>query len=185
MIRSLWGYATPHESFAKAKTAVNTAIKLDETCAEAHETVGWIALGYDWDWKKAKESFERAIESNPNYRYGYLGLASYLALAGRFDEAIDELKKAGEDPNRLLDSYLGLAVCFREKNMFKESLQYLKKGINSKDISENKKLALNDEMAITYKKKGKARKAQKIFKQIYKTDSDFREVKRELAEESS
>jgi TolB-like protein len=35
-VPSLLGYATPHESFAKAKTAANTAIELDETCAEAH-----------------------------------------------------------------------------------------------------------------------------------------------------
>jgi len=91
---SVWGYATPHESFAKAKTAVNTAIRLDETCAEAHETVGWIALNYEWDWQKAKLSFERAIELNPNYRYGYVGLAWYLVLAGRFDDAIEVMQTA-------------------------------------------------------------------------------------------
>jgi serine/threonine protein kinase/Flp pilus assembly protein TadD len=93
-IPSVCGYATPHESFAKAKTAVNTAIRLDETCAEAYETVGWIALNYDWEWQKAKLSFERAIELNPNYRYGYVGLAWYLVVAGRFDDAIDVMQTA-------------------------------------------------------------------------------------------
>jgi serine/threonine protein kinase len=87
-VPSLWGYATPHESFARAKTAVNTAIRLDETCAAAHHVGGWISLYYDWDWKKAKLSLERAIELNPNYRYGYHALAWYLVVAGRFDEAI-------------------------------------------------------------------------------------------------
>jgi len=44
---------------------------------------------------------------------------------------------------------------------------------------------LDYERAVTYKKKGKLRKAQKLFKVIHKTDSAFREVKRELAEVSS
>ncbi|MHC4484695.1 MAG: protein kinase domain-containing protein [Planctomycetota bacterium] len=93
-VPSVWGYAAPHESFARAKSAANTAIKLDETCAEAHGTVGWIALFYDWDWQKAKLSLERAIELNPNYSAGYHGLAWYLVVAGRLDEAIDMMQTA-------------------------------------------------------------------------------------------
>jgi len=93
-VPSVLGYATPHESFARAKTAANTAIQLDETCAEAHETVGWISLYYDWDWQKAKLSLERAIDLNPNYRYGHHSLAWYFVVAGRFDEAIDAMQTA-------------------------------------------------------------------------------------------
>jgi TolB-like protein len=92
--RSIWGYATPHESFARGKTAVNTAIELDETCGEAHAMIGWIALFYDWDWQKAKQSLERAIDFNPNYSRGHQGLAWYLVASGRFDEAIDTMQTA-------------------------------------------------------------------------------------------
>ncbi|MHC4507507.1 MAG: protein kinase domain-containing protein, partial [Planctomycetota bacterium] len=91
---SIWGYTTPHESFARAKTAANTAIELDETCADAHGAVGWIALFYDWDWQKAKLSFERAIDLNPNYSDGYHGLVWYLVVAGRFNEAVDMMQTA-------------------------------------------------------------------------------------------
>jgi tetratricopeptide (TPR) repeat protein len=95
-VPSIWGLggAAPHESFAKARTYANTAIELDETCSEAQGEVGWIALSYDWDWQKAKESFERSIEFNPNYAGGYHGLAWYLVVAGRFDEAIDAMQTA-------------------------------------------------------------------------------------------
>jgi len=91
---SVWGYAAPHESFAKAKTAANTAIELDETCAGAHAMIGWIALFYDWDWQKAKLSLERAIDLNPNYSDGYHGLAWYFVVAGRLDKAIDTMETA-------------------------------------------------------------------------------------------
>jgi TolB-like protein/Flp pilus assembly protein TadD len=95
-IPSIWGLggAAPHESFARAKTAANRAIQLDETCTDSHNAVGWIALSYDWDWHKARDSFERAIELNPNYSRGHHGLAWYLAVAERFDEAIEMMQTA-------------------------------------------------------------------------------------------
>jgi TolB-like protein len=93
-VPSVWGYAAPHESFAKGKTAMYTAVELDETCAEARGGVGWIALHYDWDWQKAKLNLEQAVELNPNYIYGYHGLAWYLVVAGRYEAAIDMMQTA-------------------------------------------------------------------------------------------
>ncbi|MHC4596768.1 MAG: tetratricopeptide repeat protein, partial [Planctomycetota bacterium] len=93
-VPSIWGYSRPHESFAKAKRAASTAMTLDDTDAQTHVAVGWIALAYDWEWQKAKESFERAIKFNPSYADGYLGLACYLMVAGRFDEAIETTQTA-------------------------------------------------------------------------------------------
>jgi TolB-like protein/Tfp pilus assembly protein PilF len=91
---SIWGYSRPGESFRNAKSVTNTAIKLDETCVAAHRAAGWIALAYDWDWQKAKESFERARELNPNDPEVYSGLAWYSVVAGRVDEAIEMMRTA-------------------------------------------------------------------------------------------
>ncbi|MHC4174000.1 MAG: tetratricopeptide repeat protein, partial [Planctomycetota bacterium] len=126
-VPSLLGYATPHESFAKAKTAANTAIELHETCAEAHAVVGWISLYYDWDWQKAKLSFERVIELNPNYKYGYDGLAWYFVVAGRFDEAIDAMQTAVKlDPlSRLLNN--GLAHIYRLSGQVERAMEQREK----------------------------------------------------------
>ncbi|MHC4172663.1 MAG: protein kinase domain-containing protein [Planctomycetota bacterium] len=94
-VPSAWGYSRPEESFLKARSAANKAVALDETLPIAHVTVGWIALAYDWQWQKAKESFERARELNPNDPDAYDGLAYwYLLVAGRFDEAIEMMKTA-------------------------------------------------------------------------------------------
>lgn len=115
----------------------------------------------------------------------HYNLGTAYQKIGRIDEAIDELKKASVDPLRTVDCYLRLAFCVREQSRFKEALDYLKKGLRQKDLTPAKKLALEYEMAVTYKMQGKRRKAQKLFKEIHKTDSAFREVKRELAEVSS
>jgi tetratricopeptide (TPR) repeat protein len=112
-VPSIWGYSRPSEGFSKARLAANNAVNLDKTLAMAHVSVGWIALAYDWDWKKAKESFERARELNPNDPEAYQGLAAYFARAGRFDEAIETMQTAVKlDPlshifnNSLASTYL-------------------------------------------------------------------------------
>jgi tetratricopeptide (TPR) repeat protein len=93
-IPSISGYSRPVESFPQARSAANKAMALDETLAMAHVSVGWVALAYDWEWKKAKESFERARELNPNDPYVHQGFALYSVMAGRFDEAIDAMQTA-------------------------------------------------------------------------------------------
>jgi TolB-like protein/Flp pilus assembly protein TadD len=89
---SIWGYSRPEESFLKARSAANKAVNLDKTLAMAHVSVGYIALAYDWQWQKAKESFERGRELNPNDPEVYSGLAWYSAMAGRLDEAIEMMQ---------------------------------------------------------------------------------------------
>jgi TolB-like protein/Flp pilus assembly protein TadD len=94
-VPSVFGYSRPRESFTKARSAASKAMALDETLAMAHVSVGWIALVYDWEWQKAKKSFERARELNPNDPDVYNGLAFwYSMVAGRFDEAIEMMQTA-------------------------------------------------------------------------------------------
>ena len=144
---------------------------------------GNIMPGFEEIFNEIQQTQPSSDDSSESLFHYNLGTA-YQKI-GRIDEAIDELKKASEDPQRTVDCYLRLAFCAREQNMLSEALDYLKKGLRQKDLAPAKKLALEYEMAVTYKMKGKRRKAQKLFKEIHKTDSAFREVKRELAEVSS
>ena len=113
-VPSLWGYASPHESFSKAKVAMNKAFELDQTCAEALGGIGWIALHHDWDWEKAKESLEGSIKLNANYSYGYHGLAWYWTIAGCFETAIETIQSAIElDPlSHVLNSSLATIYAY-------------------------------------------------------------------------
>jgi hypothetical protein len=65
-----------------------------------------------------------------------------------------------------------------------EALRYLKKGLHDDDLSEEKKIELKYEQALSYKGKGKNRKARKIFKEVYEINSAFRDVVKELEEVS-
>jgi tetratricopeptide (TPR) repeat protein len=93
-VPSVFGYSRPDESFPKARSAANKAMALDETLATAHGSVGWIALAYDWQWQKAKESFERARKLRSNDPDAYEGLSWYFVVAGRPDEAMEMMQTA-------------------------------------------------------------------------------------------
>ena len=76
---------------------------MDESLGEAHDTVGWIATIYDWDWRAAERAFKRALALSPNYATAHHRYAWYLMFTGRHDEAIREITKAQElDPLSLI-----------------------------------------------------------------------------------
>ena len=89
----------PDAGFSKAKEAVTTAIRIDDTLAEAHASLAKIHHLYDWDWEAAEREFNRAIELNPDYPTAHQWYGEYLISMGRFDEAKAEMNRALElDP---------------------------------------------------------------------------------------
>ncbi len=100
-----WQYAvmTPKEAFPKAKDAALKAIELDPTLGAAHTSLAYVLDGFDWDFQLGGKEFERAVELSPGYATAHHWYAWHLALVGRNQEAIDEMKKAESlDPLSLI-----------------------------------------------------------------------------------
>lgn len=60
------GYAGT-KSMLKAKSAAQRAIEIDPTLAEAHASLAFFKLNYDWDWNAAEQEFRNALDLNPSY----------------------------------------------------------------------------------------------------------------------
>lgn len=89
----------PNEAFPKAKAAAQKAIEIDETLAEAHTSLAYASMYYDWDWSSTDREFKRAQELNASYPTTPHWHAEYLAAMGRLEEAIAEKKRASQlDP---------------------------------------------------------------------------------------
>jgi TolB-like protein/Flp pilus assembly protein TadD len=88
-------YRAPLEVMPKAKAAALKAIELDDTLGEAHASLGYVALVFDWDWASAEREFHKALELNPSSPKAHAGYAEYLLfVAQRTDEALQELQQA-------------------------------------------------------------------------------------------
>ena len=86
----------PKEAFPKAKKAAENALRIDDRLAAAHTALGHIKVQYEYDWAGAEREYQRAIELNPNYANAHLFYAIYLAMMGRFDEGLAEIRRAQE-----------------------------------------------------------------------------------------
>ncbi len=84
----------PSEGMPTAKKAVMEALRLDQDRAEPHAFLGIIQLKYDWDWRSAEESFERAIAVNPSYSQAHIFYSFYLEAMGRQEAAVHEAETA-------------------------------------------------------------------------------------------
>jgi len=107
-------YMEPNEAFPRAKNAALEALKLDDTLAEAHTSLGWVLLFYEWDWERAESEFKRAIELNPNYATAHNWYSVFLLLVGKVDESLDHIKRAQElDPGSpIINAIAGLSYAY-------------------------------------------------------------------------
>jgi TolB-like protein/tetratricopeptide (TPR) repeat protein len=97
-----WGFASPTEGCKKAKTAARKSLEIEET-AEAHASLGYAILHYDWDFSAAESEFQRAIKLNPRYPSAHQWYAHCLAYTGRLDRALQEANRAVQlDPLSLI-----------------------------------------------------------------------------------
>ncbi|HSE36285.1 MAG TPA: protein kinase [Blastocatellia bacterium] len=86
------------ETEAKTLAAVERALAIDDSLAEAHTS---LAFYYHqlWRWEESEKEFKRAISLNPNYPTARHWYQILLGVLGRDDEALAEIKRALElDP---------------------------------------------------------------------------------------
>ncbi len=110
------------EAMAKAKEAAQTAVALDETLPEAHNSLALVKR-FEWDWAGAESAHKRAIELSPNYAAAHNNYAAYLITMGRTAEALAEIKRAqGLDPFRI-STKANEAAIFLFARRYDEALQ--------------------------------------------------------------
>lgn len=86
-----------------AKAAATRALEIDGSLAEAYTSLALVQLLYDWDWKGSEESFRKAISLRPGYATLHHWYPILLTAAGRFDDALHEVKIALQlDPLSLM-----------------------------------------------------------------------------------
>jgi eukaryotic-like serine/threonine-protein kinase len=93
-------FVAPEEVRDKAIAAVERALELDETLADAHMARALIAQEMEWDLAKTLQHYVRALELRPGYALAHTMYGQLLGtLLHRFDEARQHIDRARElDP---------------------------------------------------------------------------------------
>lgn len=102
-VLGFYDYLPPRTAFPNAKSAALRALALDPTLAEAHSTLGYVALYHEWNWQEAERQFRRSIELDARYSTAHQWYANFLTAMGRFDEGVREMRLAQDiDPLSLI-----------------------------------------------------------------------------------
>jgi TolB-like protein/DNA-binding winged helix-turn-helix (wHTH) protein len=91
---TIYGSIPAAEAAPKAKAAAIRALQIDPSLAEAQTSLATAKFNYDWDWAGAAEGFRRAIQLDPSYATAYQRYSLYSIAMGRFDDSLEQIKKA-------------------------------------------------------------------------------------------
>ena len=152
----------PNQAFPKAETAAKKALELDSTLAEAHVSLGYSKLVYEWNLSEAEKELARALQLRPDYASGHQFYAYYLTAIGNLGAAIAERKRALElDPvNPLLTSALGEA--FYQNREFDRTIEQ-----NSKSLQLDPSYAIAlVNIGRAYEMKGMHPQARDAFEKV-------------------
>jgi TolB-like protein/DNA-binding winged helix-turn-helix (wHTH) protein len=97
-IMGLYVYALlrPHETYPKAREASGEALGIDEGLGEAHASLGYTKLNYDWDWAGAERELKRAIALKPDDSASHHYFSHYWMTRGQPEQSLASSKRALE-----------------------------------------------------------------------------------------
>jgi len=123
----------PGDALEKAEAAAYQAMKLDPTMAEVYEALGQVYLYKTWEYDKAKEHLEKAIEINPNLAGAHYHYSWGLFLWGDMEKAIEEhiLARIYDPFNASYTSLLGALYCF--DGQFEKAIEEAQKALEMQE----------------------------------------------------
>ncbi len=87
-------YLPPTEAMPKAKEAVQKALAIDGSLAEAHVASAEVYWWGDWNFAAAEQELKQAVQLSPNDPMVRIEYGNFLARLGRSDEAMVLANKA-------------------------------------------------------------------------------------------
>ena len=121
------GRMPSRDVLVRAKTAALKALELDDSLADPHASLAFIAETHEWDWASAEREYKRALELNPDDARAHHWYAGYLTYVGRIDDGITEEMRARELDPLSLPINNALSGRFLAAGRYDEALQQVQK----------------------------------------------------------
>ncbi|HEY7923496.1 MAG: winged helix-turn-helix domain-containing tetratricopeptide repeat protein [Burkholderiales bacterium] len=88
-----YGFEPPRSAFPRARAAAEAALRSDPAHAGARAALGATRMLFDWDLAAARADLQHAIRLNPSYATVRHWYGFSLAVEGRHDEAIAQIRQ--------------------------------------------------------------------------------------------
>jgi len=112
-----WTYMSPVDAFPKEEAAAKKAMEIDSALSDSQLAMAEVLHEYEWDWAGAEKAYQKALLLNPSSVVAHRLYAEYLTRAGRFEEALSEIRRAQQlDPASLTTSSYFCFVNFHARN---------------------------------------------------------------------
>ncbi|MGC1372468.1 MAG: tetratricopeptide repeat protein [Candidatus Sulfotelmatobacter sp.] len=89
-----FGVMPAADAYPRAIAAAQRAVELDDTSAQAHNSLAFATFWWLWKGATAEREFKRALQLNPDLVRAHHWYATYLMALHRFPEAIDQIDQA-------------------------------------------------------------------------------------------
>lgn len=111
------GQMLPQKAFEIVHRNADKALQINPSIAEGYSAKAGAYLFYEWNWKKAYEALQKAIQLNPAVTSAYRLLGYYYIVTGQRGEAVKIMEEAVKhDPlSPFVNQYLGNIYVFAER----------------------------------------------------------------------
>ncbi|MFC2161816.1 protein kinase [Acidobacteriota bacterium] len=167
--RHQMGIVPGQEAMPLRNAALEKALELDNTLAEAHRTLAGYRCWGEWDWEGAEKEFQQAIRLNPNHSAALASYSHFLCIMGRIEEALPYSERAIEldplSPKRR--AFYGVVLFYHRR--FDDALAAFRTAL---DIEPNNMVALSM-LCWIYPLKGMYDEQLAINRKLYAYDAEL------------
>ncbi len=132
-------------------------------------------ISFEEVFQEFKKGVEKKVSEEDYDTHYNLGIA-YKEME-LIDEAIAEFQIAAKSPMYFADSCAMLGKCFQIKGMNDLAEKWYKKGLDSRGFPEDVYNGLKYDLAELFESMGKRDEALKLYKDVYASNANYREVK--------
>src|SRR5437879_11032873 len=123
------------KGYPKQKAASLKALEMDDTLGDAHTTLAWAKFTFDWDITGAEKEFRRAIELKPSDARAHAWYGTFLALRGRAEDSLRQVKSARElDPLSLANTSTAAFFAYYDARDYDKAIQVCRDAL---DLDQN------------------------------------------------
>jgi TolB-like protein/Tfp pilus assembly protein PilF len=156
-----YNHLSPREAFLLVTRTVLEALRLDDSLAEPHTSLGHLRF-HEFNWRSAEQQFHRAIELNPSYGTAHYYYGNLLAALGRFEESIAEAQRALELDPMSINARQNRLFLFYVARQYDEALGYAAEAL---EIDSNYP-TLYYQLGLIYERLGRYDEAIAAFERI-------------------